>query len=270
MPGELNVTARGENMLVRYPEGVRSTIDADLTIRGNVKAPPLGGAVTVRSALWNRARRSDGRHPRNRRQARRVRKRSNRRKHLPVRLRHRSARAGDTPRREQSRRVSSRARDLQLRGSLDRPLLFGSAEVDRGDVIVRRAALPRDEGHHRIHQPDPHRAFLRCRSRDASACPGRPTASSCVLPARPPSMVPELESDPPLPAADVLALLFSDVHAPRPRPGPGDVELRARQELERAPAATSWRHARRSCSPIPSRLRSAASSNRPSAWTPSS
>ena len=37
-------------------------------------------------------------------------------------------------------------------------------------------------------------------------------------------MVPELESDPPLPAADVLALLFSDV-----RRDSGDVELRARQ-----------------------------------------
>jgi hypothetical protein len=37
---------------------------------------------------------------------------------------------------------------------------------------------------------------------------------------------PELSSDPPLPAADVLALLFSDV---RRTQGPGDVELRALQ-----------------------------------------
>ena len=41
---------------------------------------------------------------------------------------------------------------------------------------------------------------------------------------------PTLESDPPLPAADVLALLFSDVRRQGPGGiGPGDVELRARQ-----------------------------------------
>ena len=29
-------------------------VDADLSLRGNVKAPTLGGTVTVKSALWNR------------------------------------------------------------------------------------------------------------------------------------------------------------------------------------------------------------------------
>ncbi|HKT81882.1 MAG TPA: hypothetical protein VJP86_16755, partial [Vicinamibacterales bacterium] len=54
LPGDLNVIARGEDMHLRYPENVRSTVDADLTIRGNVKAPMVGGVVTVKSALWNR------------------------------------------------------------------------------------------------------------------------------------------------------------------------------------------------------------------------
>src|SRR5206468_2345962 len=41
-PGELNVTMRGEGLQFRFPEGVRSAVDVDLTVRGNVKAPTLG------------------------------------------------------------------------------------------------------------------------------------------------------------------------------------------------------------------------------------
>src|SRR4029077_797354 len=47
-------TARGEDMHLRVPEGVRSVVDADLSLRGTFKSPTLGGSVTVKSALWNR------------------------------------------------------------------------------------------------------------------------------------------------------------------------------------------------------------------------
>src|SRR5205807_1492259 len=53
LPGELTVSIRGEDMHLRYPEGVRSTVDADLVVTGNVQALALGGAVTVKSATWN-------------------------------------------------------------------------------------------------------------------------------------------------------------------------------------------------------------------------
>src|SRR5262245_47737358 len=54
LPGELDVTARGEDMRLRYPEGIRSIVDMDLSIRGNYKTPTLGGTVTVKNAQWNR------------------------------------------------------------------------------------------------------------------------------------------------------------------------------------------------------------------------
>jgi len=38
-------------MHLRYPEGVRSTVDADLVVTGNVQAIALGGVVTVKNAL---------------------------------------------------------------------------------------------------------------------------------------------------------------------------------------------------------------------------
>src|SRR5204863_221062 len=54
MPGDLNVTVRGEDMHLRYPEGIRSVVDADLALRGRYTSPTLGGTVTVKSAVWNR------------------------------------------------------------------------------------------------------------------------------------------------------------------------------------------------------------------------
>ena len=54
MPGDLNVTVRGEDMQLRLFEGVRSTFDADLALVGSYQAPTLGGTVMVKSALWTR------------------------------------------------------------------------------------------------------------------------------------------------------------------------------------------------------------------------
>src|SRR5205823_2547153 len=53
-PSDLNITARGEGIHLRYPEGVRSIVDTDLAVTGNVRAPTLGGTGTVRSAVWTR------------------------------------------------------------------------------------------------------------------------------------------------------------------------------------------------------------------------
>src|SRR5439155_212529 len=52
--GGVDLSARGEGIHLRYPEGVRSIVDTDLAVTGNVRAPTLGGTVTVRSAVWTR------------------------------------------------------------------------------------------------------------------------------------------------------------------------------------------------------------------------
>ena len=52
--GDIDISARGEDMHLRVPEGVRSVVDADLSLRGSYQAPTLGGTVTVKSAIWNR------------------------------------------------------------------------------------------------------------------------------------------------------------------------------------------------------------------------
>ena len=49
--GELSLTASGEQMRVRYPEGFRSLVDADMWLRGSAASPIVGGIVTVRDAV---------------------------------------------------------------------------------------------------------------------------------------------------------------------------------------------------------------------------
>src|SRR5512145_2040518 len=51
-PADLALTATGRNMRLRYPEGVRSEVDADLSLTGRVVAPVLTGNVTVQNAIW--------------------------------------------------------------------------------------------------------------------------------------------------------------------------------------------------------------------------
>src|SRR6185369_15397307 len=53
-PGRLDVTMSGQNMRLRYPEGMRSVVDANLSLLGTVDAATLSGVVNVRSAVYTR------------------------------------------------------------------------------------------------------------------------------------------------------------------------------------------------------------------------
>jgi autotransporter translocation and assembly factor TamB len=54
VPAELDVDGARRGHASARARGVRSVVDADLSLRGTFKAPTLGGTVTVKSALWNR------------------------------------------------------------------------------------------------------------------------------------------------------------------------------------------------------------------------
>lgn len=53
-PEELNLTATGRNMTLRYPEGFQSRLDADLAVRGTTSAAELSGTVNVLHATMTR------------------------------------------------------------------------------------------------------------------------------------------------------------------------------------------------------------------------
>lgn len=54
VPGALNVTAKGDGLDLRFPEGFRSIVDADLSLTGSMAAAVVAGRITVRQARYTR------------------------------------------------------------------------------------------------------------------------------------------------------------------------------------------------------------------------
>jgi autotransporter translocation and assembly factor TamB len=133
VPGDLNLTATGQQMRIRYPEGFVSNIDADLALVGNPQSPLLRGTVTVHDALYSKRFEPNadifnlgsggaplaGAAPVTT---------------FPLRF-DVQIDAPSALRVENNLARLVASADLQLRGTYDRPLLFGSAQIDRGDVI---------------------------------------------------------------------------------------------------------------------------------------
>lgn len=230
LPGELNVTARGENIQLRYPEGVRSVVDADLSVRGNFKAPTLGGTVAVKNATWSRrvdptgglldfgadrASSSGGAAGPGDAAASVA---------VPVRF-DLQVLVPSTLRIENNLARLVASADLQLRGTFDRPQLYGRAEVDRGEVLFEGRRYLVTRGAIEFTNPIQIEPFFDVEAETRVRVPGQTYRVIVRAAGTMAQMRPELSSDPPLPAADVLALLFSDV---RRSQGPGDAEIQAR------------------------------------------
>jgi translocation and assembly module TamB len=227
LPGDLNVTVRGEDMHLRYPEGIRSTVDADLSLRGSVQSPTLGGVVRVKQATLTR--RMDpnsglmsfgGNRP------------------ASVELAPTPA-ASSVPLRfdlelvvPSSLRVENNlarlvaSADLQLRGTYDRPVVFGRAEVDRGEITFEGRRYVVTRGNIDFTNPSRIEPFFDIEAQTRVRVPYQTYQVIVRAVGTMDRLQPELSSDPPLPAPDVLALLFSDV---RRSTGAGDAELRALQ-----------------------------------------
>jgi hypothetical protein len=223
LPGDLSVTVRGEDMHLRYPEGIRSTVDADLTLRGNVQAPTLGGTVRVKQATWTRRIDPGGgildfgggssapdAAPAPAAPA------------VPLRF-DLEVLVPSTLRVENNLARLVASADLQLRGTYDRPVLFGRAEVDRGEVTFEGRRYLVTRGNIDFTNPSRIEPFFDVEAQTRVRIPGQTYQVIVRAVGTLDRLQPELSSDPPLPAADVLALLFSDVRRS------GDAELRALQ-----------------------------------------
>jgi len=230
------VTVRGEEMHLRYPEGIQSIVDADLALRGNYAAPTLGGTVTVTSAIWNRRVETPGS----------IFDLASRRASGAV-----SAAGGGEPlpasvplRFDLQILVPSTLRidnnlarmmanaDLTLRGTYDRPVLAGHADIERGEVTFEGRRYRITHGAIEFMNPQAIDPFFDVEAETNVRVPGQTYRVTVGFAGTSTQLRPTLNSDPPLPTADVLALLFSDVQrTARTGSGPGaDVpELRARQ-----------------------------------------
>jgi translocation and assembly module TamB len=214
LPGELNVTARGQDMRLRYPEGIRSTVDADLSVRGNFRAPTVGGTVMVRSAVWARRIDAPGSildlttrssapgggapEPPAAPQA------------VPIRFDVQIV-VPSTLRIDTNLAKLVASAELTLRGTYERPVLLGHADLDRGEVTFEGRRYRVTRGSIEFTNPARIEPFFDVEAETSVRIPGqtyRVTVSAAGTPDR---FNPKLDSDPPLPTADVLALLFSDV-----------------------------------------------------------
>jgi translocation and assembly module TamB len=227
--GDLNVTVRGENVRLRYPEGVRSQIDGDLALRGSFASPTLGGSVTVRNAVWSR--RIDptaglfdfgagAAGPAAPAAADAVPLRFDIRVVVPSSL--------HVDNNLVENMVASA--DLQLRGTYDRPVVFGRAEVDRGIVRFEGRRYTITRGTIDFTNPARIEPFFDVEAETMVRVPGQTYRVIVSAAGTADRLQPQLGSDPPLPAGDVVTLLFSDVRRGQSAAtGVGDVELRARQ-----------------------------------------
>ncbi|TMQ03658.1 MAG: hypothetical protein E6J90_53050, partial [Deltaproteobacteria bacterium] len=228
LPSELNVTARGEDMTLRVPEGVRSVVDADLALTGNYQSPTLGGTVTVKSAVWNRRVDTPGSIF-----------------DLASRRGGTAASAGPEPapsfplKFDLQMLVPSTLRvennlarmvanaELTLRGTYDKPVVFGHADIERGEVTFEGRRYRITRGSMDFTNPNRIEPFFDIEAETNVRVPQQTYRVIVGLAGTSEQLRPTISSDPPLPsAADVLALLFSDA---RRDPNAVAPELRALQ-----------------------------------------
>jgi TamB, inner membrane protein subunit of TAM complex len=132
--GDLNLTATGERMRIRYPAGFVSTIDANLALQGTVSAPVLSGNVLVRDALWSRRIEATPGFFNLSGNGTATPAVTPAASAFPFRL-DIDIDAPSSFRIENNIAKMVASADLKLQGTFDRPQLFGHVEIDRGDIV---------------------------------------------------------------------------------------------------------------------------------------
>ena len=172
-PVEYQLTAVGQSVQLRYPQGFESTATANLWMRGPVASPTLGGEVEVTRVRYLRPLSTDagllGLATARRRG------RAPWRPRRPSRVRH-----SDQLRRPRARAVDAAHRDQGHHDLRQRGRPAGARHGQRADrhgpprsrprrVLLQREPLPHRHGLDRLHQPGADRAVLRRSGVDAGA-----------------------------------------------------------------------------------------------------
>jgi hypothetical protein len=217
--GRIDVTMSGEQMRLRFPEGVRSLVDAQLALRGTPAAATLSGAVEVREAVYTRPFNLGGNFVELGGASTPAAGGAPSAPTLPLRYDIQINAPSTLQVRNNTIQMVARA-NLQLRGTYDRPQLFGRADVDRGEFLFEGKRYRVTRGS--MDQANPTRLdpFVDLEMETQVRVPGETYRVTITLNGTFDRAVPGFSSDPPLPEAEILALLFSDV-----TPGQ-DVEFR--------------------------------------------
>ncbi len=168
--GRIDVSMTGTEMRLRFPEGVRSLVDAQLALRGTTSAATLSGAVNVREAIYTRpfnlggnfvelggsstAAAASGTAPAE--------------PTVPLRYDVQINAPSTLQVRNNTIQMVARA-NMQLRGTYDRPQLFGRAEIDRGEFLFEGKRYRITRGSMDQANPDPARSVRGPRDGNAGA-----------------------------------------------------------------------------------------------------
>ncbi|MXZ72033.1 MAG: hypothetical protein F4Z04_11120 [Acidobacteria bacterium] len=210
--GDLNVTASGRNIALRYPEGIRSEVDGELTLTGTVDAPTLGGVVTVQDAVWLDLFQSDAGFFETSDAALGP---DDGTESLPLRFDLRieapsSLRFADN----QAQIVASA--DLTLTGTYDRPSLLGNAEIERGQIYFEGNRYRITRGIIGFANPVEVEPIFDIEAETDIRVPGQTYRVTLGLNGTFDRLEqPTLESDPPLQQFEIIGLLLGDRRDPQ-------------------------------------------------------
>jgi hypothetical protein len=208
-PSRLDVTMTGRDMRLRFPAGMRSVVDADLSLTGSVDQPTLGGNVFVRTAVYTG--RFDaggglfeltGGAPTQTSAALQT--------GIPLRYDVRINAPSSLRIENNTVRIVSSA-DLQLRGTFDRPLLLGRAEIERGEVLFEGRRYLVTRGTIDFNNPTRIQPFIDVEAQTRVRVPGQTYQVTVRAVGTFDRLTTDMSSDPPLSQVEVLGLLLADL-----------------------------------------------------------
>ena len=216
------LTATGRDLRLRYPEGFRSQVDTDLALRGKPGDLLLTGAVRVKDALWIKPLDTDGAGifalaagggaaPA---------ASSSKTASFPLRFDLRVEAPGTLRVDDPTFRLVSGA-DLTLRGTYDRPVLMGRAEVQRGELLLEGHRYLLTRGTIEFSNPARIDPFFDFEAETRARVPGQTYRVVFRASGTRDRFAWDFSSDPPLATVDILGMLFGDLRDPR------DAELSA-------------------------------------------
>ncbi|HUU33466.1 MAG TPA: translocation/assembly module TamB domain-containing protein, partial [Vicinamibacterales bacterium] len=220
---DYDLTVTGHDLRLRYPEGMRSLVDAEFTVQGAADAPVLGGSVLVRSAVWTPAfngttnvfaSSSAASLPAGPGVPGALAAPAS----VPLRYDVRIV-APSTFRIENDLGRIVASADVSVRGTSDRPLVFGRADIERGEVRFEGRRYLVSRGSVDFTNPERIEPFFDIEAETRVRVPGQTYRVTLRVAGTSERLQPEFTSDPPLPSADVLSLLLADATPA------GDVEV---------------------------------------------
>jgi autotransporter translocation and assembly factor TamB len=197
-------------------------VDADLTVRGNYRAPTLAGTVMVKNAVYTRridepdlldfiSRRSA--------EVRAANGGPSAPPTVPLRLDLQIVVPSSFRIDNNLAQMVANA-DFRVSGTYDRPVWFGRADIESGNVLFLGRRYRVTRGTINLSGPSRFEPYFDFEAETNVRAPGQTYRVTVNAQGTRERLAPTLTSDPPLPTADVLALLFSDFRRDR------DVELR--------------------------------------------